>query len=70
MNLYLSNLNEINQPKLFLINIILNIIAIDLKHMSGLHKIIPWLPTNLKVNTTSMDNTHTLPHKRRIIKKM
>jgi hypothetical protein len=36
MNLYLSNLNEINQPKLFLINIILNIIAIDLKHMSGL----------------------------------
>jgi hypothetical protein len=27
------------------------------------HKIIPWLPTNLKVNTTSMDNTYTLPHK-------
>ena len=36
MNLYLSNLNEINQHKLFLINIILNRIDIDLKYMSGL----------------------------------
>jgi hypothetical protein len=40
MNLYLSNLNEINQHKLFLINIILNRIDIDLKHMSGFYKVL------------------------------